>query len=400
MYRTFTYPLHPTVRQGQALGKSMRLQCELYNAALEERKMTFDWQRRGLSSVKVPSKFDQYKTLTGLSQLRPELAPFGITVCRGTLTRLDEAFAGFFRRLKAGQAPGYPRFKSASRFDSLSWCDVTGWKLDDKARRLYVQGVGHVKLNLHRPLRGTPKTLTVRRRARHFEATVFCAKVPTNELAPTGNAIGIDLGVGVLAACSDGSLHENPRHRRRLALALALAQQRRSAHRGGSHRYKKATTDIARLKHKEANRRKDSLHKLSRLLVDDNDVIVHEDLKVSNMSRSARGTVDNPGANVAAKSALNDAIIDSGWARLIAMVTYKAEDAGRRVIAVNPRHTSQRCSSCGHVASKNRDKQKFSCVSCGFSDHADVNAARNILRAGLAQGGIEGHLVNAEPVSR
>jgi len=118
------------------------------------------------------------------------------------------------------------------------------------------------------------------------------------------------------------------------------------------------------------------------------------------MARSARGTVDDPGRNVAAKSRLNDAIMDSGWGRLIAMITYKAEDAGRRVIAVNPRHTSQRCSSCHEVAAENRDGHKFACVSCGFTEHADINAARNILRAGLAQGGSEGHFVNAEPVSR
>ncbi|MGD0944148.1 MAG: transposase [Acidimicrobiales bacterium] len=97
---------------------------------------------------------------------------------------------------------------------------------------------------------------------------------------------------------------------------------------------------------------------------------------------------------------MNDAIMDSSWARLIAMITYKAEEAGRRVIAVNPRHMSQRCSDCGHVAAENRDGHKFVCVSCGFSEHADVNAARNVLRAGLAQGGSGGHLVNAEPVIR
>ena len=138
----------------------------------------------------VPSKYDQFKTLTGLRELRPEFGPFGISVCRGTLTRLDEAFQGFFRRLKAGQAPGYPRFRSASRWDSLSWCDLSGWKFEEGSRRLYLQGVGHVKLNVHRPLRGRPKTLTIRRRARRLEATVFCTGVPRAELAPTGKAIG------------------------------------------------------------------------------------------------------------------------------------------------------------------------------------------------------------------
>jgi putative transposase len=157
---------------------------------------------------------------------------------------------------------------------------------------------------------------------------------------------------------------------------------------------------MARLKEKEGNRRKDTLHKLSRHFVVENDLIVHEDLRTSNMSRSAKGTVDNPGHNVAAKSGLNDAIMDSSWARLITMISYKAADAGRRVVAVNPRYTSQRCSHRGHIAAENRDKEKFACVSCGHSEHADINAARNVLRAGLAQGGNEARLANAEPLSR
>jgi putative transposase len=277
---------------------------------------------------------------------------------------------------------------------------VTGWKLDDSAHRLYLQGVGHVKANLHRPLRGVAKTLTVRRRRRHLEVTVFCSGVPKNEWPETGRSVGIDLGVGVLAATSDGVLRVNPRHRKQLSARLAASQRERSRHRRGSCRYKEASARIARLKEKEANRRKDALHQLSRSLVDDDDLIVHERLKVSNMSRSARGTVDNPGVKVRAKSALNDAISDSGWARLIAMINYKAQGAGRRVIAVNPAYTSQRCPSCDHVAKDNRHEQRFNCVNCGFTEHADVNAARNILRAGLAQNGIEGHLVNVEPVIR
>jgi putative transposase len=279
MHREFTYRLSLTVRQDQALARLMRLQCELYNAALEERRMTYEWNHRGISSVKVPTKFDQYKTLTGLAALRPELAPFGVTVCRGTISRLDEAFNGFFGRVRAGQAPGYPRFRSAGRFDSLSWCDVTGWKLDLSARRLYVQGVGHLKANLHRPLRGQRKTLTLRRRGRHIEVTVFCSKVPRNELSPTGKVIGIDLGVGVIAATSEGTLHENPRHRRDLAPALGGAQRERARHARGSSRHRRYSGEITRLKRTEANRRKDALHKLSRLLVNENDLIVHEDLR-------------------------------------------------------------------------------------------------------------------------
>jgi putative transposase len=400
VHRAFTFRLDPTVKQSRALEQCMALQCELYNAALEERRMSYEWQKRRLSSARVPDKFHQFRTLTGLADLRPELKAFGVTVCRGSLTRLDEAFAGFFRRVNIGGAPGYPRFKSRSRFDSLSWCDISGWKLDETSRRLYIQGVGHVKINLHRCVRGVPKTLTVRRRASHLEATLFCAHVPTKELGVTVKAVGIDLGVGFLTATSDGTLYENPRHRRDLAPSLASAKQERSRHRRGSYRAQKANEQVARLKQLEANRRKDALHKLSRKLVDENDLIAHEKLKIANMSRSAKGTIESPGNNVAAKSGLNDAILDSGWGQLIAMITYKAEEAGRTVVAVDPRYTSQRCSACGHVAAESRKKQKFRCVSCGFTEHADVNAARNILRAGLAQGGNGARPANAEPVNR
>jgi putative transposase len=181
---------------------------------------------------------------------------------------------------------------------------------------------------------------------------------------------------------------------------LARAQQERARHSRGSSRYRRSSRELTRLKATEANRRKDALHKLSRRLVNENDLIVHEDLKIKNMCRSARGTLENPGTKVACKSGLNDAIMDAGWARLISMLNYKAADAGRKIIAVNPRHTSQRCSACGHVARENRDKQKFACVSCGFTEHADINAARNILRAGLAHGGSGARLANAELVNQ
>ena len=136
---------------------------------------------------------------------------------------------------------------------------------------------------------------------------------------------------------------------------------------------------------KIANQRRDHAHKLSRRLTQDFDLIVHEDLRISNMVGSASGTVEAPGTNVAAKSGLNRSIHDAGWAQLIAFITYKAAEAGRQVIAVDPRNTSQRCASCGHIATENRDKAKFRCLACGHTDHADINAAINILRLGLSR---------------
>jgi putative transposase len=325
IHRAFTFRLSPTVRQTNLLRRLLTLQCELYNAGLEERKMTHEWKRRGLSSVTASSRFDQYKTLTGLSDLRPEFAPYGITVCRGTLKRLDEAFEGFFRRVQAGATPGYPRFRSRTRFDSLSWPDVSGWKLHAEQKRLYLQGVGHVKVKLHRSLSGVAKTITVARRGGRFEVTVFCAEVPKDLLAPTGRSVGIDMGITVLAATSDGVLHENPRHRQELAPRLRAAQQERARHTRGSYRYRRCSQEITRLQHKQAKARKDALHKLSRSPVDDYDLIVVEKLSISSMSRSARGTIEQPGVNVRAKSALNDAIADAGWGLLIAMITYNAE---------------------------------------------------------------------------
>jgi putative transposase len=386
MFRAFTYRLRPTKGQQLRLVRLLEGQRELYNAALEERRGAWAWGQRRVT------KFEQYRELADLRAVRPEILEFGVTVCRGTLARLDGAFAGFYRRARAGHRPGYPRFRGRGRWDSVSWPDISGWKIDPDAGRLYLQGVGHVTARLHRRLRGTPKTVTVRRRGRHWDVTVFCAAVPAQPLPGTGRQVGLDLGVAALVATSEGELISNPRPRQALAGRLARAQVDRARRRRGSSRYRKASGAIGRVKAKEAAIRKDHLHQVSRRLVDRYDLICHEDLKVINMVRRAKPKPDpdHPGRFLpnggAAKSGLNDAICDSGWATLLSMITYKAEDAGRTIIAVDPRHTSQRCAACGHIAAGNRVTQAvFRCQACGHEAHADINAANNILRAGLAQ---------------
>jgi putative transposase len=359
------------------------LQCELYNAALEERRGAWRWEHRSVSYV------DQCRTLTSLREVRPEVLGGGVTVCRGTLRRLDWAFAGFFRRCRAGQRPGYPRFRPRSRWDSLQWEDRKAWRIDEAGRRLHLMGVGGIKVRLHRPVRGTPKAITVRREGRRWWVTIRCTDVPAEPLAATGRQVGIDLGVTVLVATSDGALITNDRHAQRAALRLARAQQALATKQRGSQHRHRAVERVAAAHRRVRNRRTDTCHQLSRRLVNDHDLIVHEELPVANLVRRPQPRPDGAGGylpnGAAAKTGLNRCIHDAGWGTLLAMIAYKAESAGRSVIAVDPRNTSRTCADCGHVSSGNRHGAVFECQACGHVAHADTNAAVNILRAGRAQ---------------
>ncbi|MFC7382579.1 RNA-guided endonuclease InsQ/TnpB family protein [Sphaerisporangium rhizosphaerae] len=164
-----------------------------------------------------------------------------------------------------------------------------------------------------------------------------------------------------------------------------MAQQALSRKKRGSKRRRKAVARVAALHAKVRRQRLDGAHKAALTLVAAYDVIVHEDLRIANMTRSASGTIEQPGRNVAAKSGLNRGILDAGWGVFLTVIAHKAESAGRELIAVNPANTSRTCARCGHCAKENRSGQaEFWCVACGHAAHADVNAAVNILRAGLA----------------
>jgi putative transposase len=382
--RTFKYLLQPTTRQRASLQGLLRQQCELYNAALEERRGAWRWEKRSVSY------FDQCQTLTELRSLRPEFLEAGVTVCRGTLKRLDRAFRAFYRRCQAGQTPGYPRFKSARRFDSLQWEEPKGWRLNESTRRLRLLGVGEVKLRLHRPLRGTPRAITVARQGRRWWVSIRCIDVPARPLPATGCEVGIDLGVTVLLATSDGALVTEGRFQARAANWLAQVQRELAMKTRGSGHRRRAVEAVARAHRKVAAQRRDLAHKLSRQLVNDYDFIAMEKLKVSVMIRRPKphrdGRRDYLRNGASAKAGLNRSIADAGWRQLVEMIGYKAEEAGRQLVFVDPRYTSQTCSQCGYVDPENRRTQAvFVCQACGVHAHADVNAAVNILRAGRAR---------------
>ncbi|MGH3659831.1 MAG: RNA-guided endonuclease InsQ/TnpB family protein, partial [Micromonosporaceae bacterium] len=177
----------------------LEVQRELYNAALEERRGTWAWERRSVSYI------DQCRTLSELRGVRPEVLAWGVTVCRGTLKRLDRAFSAFYRRCRAGDTPGFPRFKSKRRWDSVQWEDTIGWKLSGTGR-LRLFGVGEVKVNVHRCMRGAAKAITVRREGPKWFVSIRCVDVPAQPLPPTGAKVGVDRGVTAVVATSDGEV--------------------------------------------------------------------------------------------------------------------------------------------------------------------------------------------------
>ncbi|HLU73642.1 MAG TPA: transposase [Nonomuraea sp.] len=386
MRRSFKFLLRPTVKQAAALAACLEDHRQLYNAALEHRRTAY--AKAGVSV----GYGDQSAELKHIRGDDPDgQGRWSFSSQQATLRRLDKAFGAFFARVKAGRTPGFPRFKGRGWFDTVEWPkDGDGCRWDSQpehrsATFVRLQGVGHVRVHQHRAVRGRVKTIAVKREGSRWYVVLSCDDVPADLLSATGAVGGIDMGVASLVTTSDGGQVANPRHFAATAGRLADAQRDLARKRRGSRRRRKAVARVAMLHAKVRRQRLDHAHKAALALVHAYDVIVHEDLRITNMTRSGSGTVQAPGRNVAAKSGLNRSILDAGWGVFLTILSHKAESAGRKLIAVNPAGTSRTCSRCGHCVAENRVTQAaFACAACGHAAHADVNAAINISRAGLA----------------
>jgi putative transposase len=390
MFRSYKFLLRPTSKQADALAACLEDNRQLYNAALEERREAWRMGKHNVTYYGQDAQLKEIRRDDSDGQGR-----WSFSSQEQTLRRLDCAFQAFFRRVKAGQKPGYPRFKGRGWFDSVTWrsparADGCKWDSDPHGAvtRVYLKGIGHVRVHQHRPMEGRAKTVTARREGNCWFVILACDDVPANPLPATGAVVGIDLGVAHFLTTSDGTHVPNPRHLATTAGQLAAAQQSLSRKKRDSRRRRKAGPRIGALHRKVRRSRLDYAHKTALKLVQDHDVIVHEALKIMNMSRRPKprpagdGTYEPNGA--AAKAGLNRSIHDAGWGVFLSVLAYKAESAGRTVLAVDPRHTSQRCARCGHTAAGNRVTQaEFKCLACGHEANADVNAAQNILRSGL-----------------
>ena len=365
--RTFVYKLRPTRAQSQALERYLDVTRTVYNAGLEQRRAAY--RLTGAS----PNWYAQQRELKDL-RAAGLLEGCHVHAVQDALRRLDRAFARFF----AGR--GFPRFRGHRHHRSFTFPEFgNGVSLDAQAKRLRVSGVGSVKLRLHRPLAGRPKTATVVRKPDGWLVHLVCeVEGPSHE--PGKPDVGIDVGVAAFATLSTREWIENPRHADRHRRRVERAQRRVSRRRRGSNRRRNAVALLAKAKQTEAKARRDFHHKISRSIAERYGTVVVEDLTVATMVRSAKGTIEQPGCNVAQKRGLNRSIQDAGWSQFVLMLDYKAA----RVVKVDPRHTSQACAQCGVVDPRSRQTPAaFRCVGCGHEANADHNAAINILnRAG------------------
>jgi len=397
--RTYKFRLRPTAKQHVALGQCLDAHRSLYNAALQERRDAYELvvrrsphyfsARRPQGVVNYGRQSAQLKEIRGLV---PAQATWSFSSQQATLRQLNKAFESFFRRVKAGETPGHPRFKSVDRFDSVLWPkDGDGCRWHPETRRVYLKGIGHVRVTQHRKVEGTLKTIQVKREGRHWHLVLSCDGVATKHLPRTGAVVGLDVGIASFLVTSDAESVDNPRYARAGAEGLASAQRMLARKQRGSNNRRAARESVMNRHRKVANKRRHFHYQVARQLVAQYDLLVVEDLKVKNMTRRAKAKADIESVGqflpngAAAKTGLNRSINDAGWAQFRSILDAKAEEAGRTVLGVNPRHTSQTCHECGHVKLGNRVTQaEFRCRRCGHEAHADVNAARNILGAGLA----------------
>ena len=363
MRKTFKYRLYPSKAMETKLRQSLELCRYVYNQSLELKKSTYEQEHKTLSL------FELNKKLTSWIRNKPELKQVHSQVLQNCQTRVDLAYKAFFRRVKQGLKPGYPRFKGVNRYDSFTYKQF-GFNLHPTDSTLYLSKIGRVPIVLHRPCFGQIKTCTILRT--QTEKWFVCFSVEINwpdPLPKTGNIAGLDMGLQTYIMTSDGYKVPRQRFFKTDEQVLAKAQRRFSNFpRTESCPAKNKTRRVvARIHERIKNRRDDFCHQTANTLVHRYDFMAVEDLNINGMLEEKR---------------YSKSIADAAWGQLLERLSCKAEEAGKMVVAVNPRGTSQMCSQCGQTVHKDLSVRIHDCPGCGLHVDRDLNAALNILRLG------------------
>ena len=364
MRKAFKYRIYLTKGQRRILEQQLEECRWLSNELLATRKRTYE---ESGASLRL---YDLQNMIPGLKVDRPSLTSVHSLVLQNVNIRVDLAFQAFFRRVReAAEEVGFPRFKGKGRYDSITYSQYgNGVRLDDT--RLILSKVGAVHVVLHRPLEGTPKTVTLTRSRTGKWYAAFSCEYEARPLQPVSTVVGVDVGLACFATFSDEKKIDNPRLYRRDEADLKRVQRRKDAAKKAQDWAENAKQKVflAKIHERIANRRSDFAHQESRRLIDRYQVIVFEQLAPKEMGKS-RG--------------MRKSIMDVAWSQFISMTLSKAEQAGRSVILVNPRNTSKMCSSCGELVEKTLSDRTHPCPHCGLVMDRDVNAAINILHRGL-----------------
>jgi putative transposase len=383
------FHLYPTPEQETQMAQIAGACRFVYNLGLEQRR---DWWRQYKTNTGLNISFaSQCRELTELRAEVDWLKAAPVHTLQQALRDLDRAYQNFF----AGRA-AYPTPRKRGVNDSFRFPDPVSLIVERTGKssgRVKMPKLGWVRLRGWYALSGDICTITVSRRAGQWFAAVQCEREVAEPMPSTLPAVGIDMGVAVFAALSDGTNIAPANHGKKALRALRKAQRALARKKRGSANRRKAVRRVARIQQRVANARKDFLHKKSTTIAKNHGVVVVEALQVRNMSASAKGTAEEPGRQVRQKAGLNRAILDQGWSMFRTMLGYKLVDRGGKMIEVPPAYTSQTCSCCGCVdAGNRRDQATFVCVRCGHTANADTNAAINILRRmDRASKPVEGH---------
>jgi putative transposase len=364
MRLTYKYRLQPTKAQRRLMSEQLELCRHVYNETLAVRKDAYEQRGESLNYYATARLLPAWKAE------KPELKQVHSQVLQNVQVRVDLAFQAFFRRVKAGEKPGYPRFKGKGWYDSFTYPQYgNGARLDGD--RLFLSKVGRIRVKLHRPIEGAIKTVTIQRDRFGNWYACFSCEVEPKPLPPTNQVVGIDLGLKTFAVLSDETEIKRQRWMKRDARDIARLQRKKERFPKGSPERHKVLRALNHAYARAANHRNNLAHQESRRLVNTYQVMVFEDLDIRAMQGNGNKTV-------------NRGIADVAWGQFAQYTVYKAENAGRSVLLVNPRGTTQACSGCGEFVPKDLSVRTHGCPHCGLTIDRDVNAARNILARGLA----------------